>query len=452
MGALNRLRATLAWALIFAAVGALWGSGASAQRRVAVGSIGGKGGAGVRAAAVRALQEESDVVVVGSKELSRAASRLGVDVDSGKEDISRELQIAAWLEGSVERERRGVAITLQVVNAADGQTLGVMSYEAKNPKLLARRVERSLWGDLGDLIQHTEAPAGAVAAPAMQEQPAPAEAGPAPEQEPQEPEAEQEPEEEEPADEPEEAGGELPSPLDIGLSFAGFSRSFEYNDDLSGLRSYDLGLGPTVMVKLHWYPVAHFDGGIPANIGLELRGQFAFGIDSALDDTSFPTSSNAFGVGVRGRMPIDEHELAALIGFGSQSFSIDAAERNGVEIEPGVPSTSYSYLRLGVELRFALGDEFAIGAAAAYLPTFSTGELEDRWFPHAEAAGIEGELSLGYALTPAFELTAAFGIQRFGLTFNPKLEEVPQGRVIAGGALDQYLWATLGMRFQLGGR
>jgi ribosomal protein L12E/L44/L45/RPP1/RPP2 len=456
MEAVKQVRAWMVLGLIATAAWALVGSSASAQKRVAIGSIEGKGGATVRAAAMRALQDQSDVVVVGGRELSKAAGRLGVDVDGGREDISRELQIAAWLEGSVERERRGVAITLQVVNAADGQTLGVMSYEAKNPKLLARRIERSLWNDLGDLIQHTEAPEGK-AAPPVAEQPEP-EATPEPEQQPEQREAkpaqepEEEDEEEEPAEEPEDEGGaELPSPFDVGLSFAGFSRSFEYNDDLSGLRSYDLGLGPTVMLKLHWYPVAHFQGGVPANIGIELRGQLAFGIDSALDDTSFPTSANAYGVGLRGRLPIGDHELAALIGYASQSFKIDTAERNNVEIDPGVPSTSYSYLRLGIELRFALGDEFAIGAAAAYLPTFSTGEVEDEqnWFPRAEAAGIEGELSLAYALTRALELTAAFGIQRFGLTFNTKIEDITMGRRIAGGALDQYLWATLGMRFQL---
>jgi hypothetical protein len=236
----------------------------------------------------------------------------------------------------------------------------------------------------------------------------------------------------------------------VGLSFAAFSRSFDYKDDLSGLRTYHLGLGPTIMLKLRWYPAAHFDDSFAANIGLELRGAFAFALDSALDDTSFPTSSRALGGGIRARFPVGDHELAAIDGLANQTFAIDTTEDAGVEIDPGVPSTSYTYLRLGAELRFALGDTFALGLAAAYLPTLSTGELEkDEWFPRASAKGIEGEMSLSYALTPAFEVIGAAGLQRFAFSFDPQPEDVAANRAIAGGATDQYLWGTLGIRWAL---
>jgi ribosomal protein L12E/L44/L45/RPP1/RPP2 len=435
------------WTLLIAAtmaVAASASSGASAQQRVAVGAIEGRGAAAVRAAALRALKERDEVEVVGGNEISKISDQLGVDVVDGRMPISGELQIGAWLEGSVEREGKRVAITMNVLDGS-GQALGVMSYSAKNPKLLARRIEDSLWKDLGDLIMQGQPP--------VRVEPEPVAAA--------EPEAELDAEEQQPAEEEEEdeddtaqesddgGGQDLPSALDVGLSFAGFSRSFDYNDDLSGLRSYDLGLGPTVMLKLRWYPVAHFDDGFAANIGLELRGQFAFGLDSALDDTSFPTSSRAFGAGLRARLPIDDHELAAVVGYASQTFSIDAAEDAGVEIDPGVPSTSYGYLRLGAELRFALGESFALGAGAAFLPTFSTGEIEN-WFPRASATGIEGELMLSHSLSQALELSAAFGIQRFAFSFNPETTDVAEDRPIAGGAVDQYLWATLGVRWVLG--
>src|SRR5262245_34828402 len=110
---------------------------ASAQKRVAVSRIDGKGGNLVRSAAQRALKERGEIVLVPSDEVARAAGRLGVGVDSGKGEISAELGIAAWVGGEVEKDGRRVAITLEVLNGADGQTLGVMSYTAKNPKLLA---------------------------------------------------------------------------------------------------------------------------------------------------------------------------------------------------------------------------------------------------------------------------------------------------------------------------
>src|SRR5262245_3409392 len=113
---------------------------ASAQKRVAVSRMNGTGGGLVRAAATRALKERSEVVVVPSDEVTRAAGRLGVGLDSGKGEISAELGIAAWVEGEVEKDGKHVAITLQILNGSNGETMGVMSYSAKNPKLLARTV------------------------------------------------------------------------------------------------------------------------------------------------------------------------------------------------------------------------------------------------------------------------------------------------------------------------
>ena len=171
-------------------------------------------------------------------------------------------------------------------------------------------------------------------------------------------------------------------------------------------------------------------------------------LDSAFGASKFPTSSNAFGIGARARLPLGEHELAAVIGYGHQSFTIDDATIETGKVDPGVPSAAYSFARLGTELRLLFGD-FAVGAALAYLPTFSTGEV-GRMFPHASAAGVEGELSFSHALSSAFDLSLTFGLQRFAYSMNPKLSEVSAGRPIAGGALDQYLWGAFGARFVLG--
>jgi hypothetical protein len=433
-------------AIAITALGALGvSSTARAQQRVALGAIEGRGAALVRSAATRALAERDEIELVRPAEVSKVASRLDVDVSDGRSDISGELDIAAWIEGTVEREGKRVAITMTVVEGS-GETLGVMSYSAKNPKLLARRVEANLWKDLGDLITRAQAPAAAMPEPAEELEPEPIEQldqdGAA--------EGDENEDEDETAQESEGDGDtELPSALDVGLSFAAFSRSFDYNDDLSGLRSYDLGLGPTLMLKLRWYPGAHFDDGLAAHIGLELRGQFAFGLDSALDDTSFPTSSRGFAAGLRARLPLDEHELAAVFGYANQTFAIDTVEDGGAQIDPGVPSAAYGYLRVGAEVRFAIGETFAIGASAAYLPTLSAGEI-DEWFPRGSATGMEGELMLSHALSPSLELSAAFGLQRFAFSFDPEPGDVAEDRPIAGGAVDQYLWGTLGIRWFLG--
>jgi hypothetical protein len=245
-----------------------------------------------------------------------------------------------------------------------------------------------------------------------------------------------------------EQGDARPSPFDIAVGLAGFTRNFEYKDDLSGLRSYGLDMGPSLGLKLHWYPAAHCESGPAAQIGLDLRGQTAFALDSAFGGSKFPTSAHAFGLGVRGRLPLGEHELAAVIGYAHQTFAIDDASSKTGKLDPGVPSAAYSFARLGLEARLAFG-EFAVAASVAYLPTFSTGEVE-RMFPNASAAGMEGDVSVSHALSQSFELMATIGVQRFAFDLSPKLSDVKAGRPIAGGALDQYLWGTLGARLVLG--
>jgi hypothetical protein len=428
-------------------------SAASAQAtRVRVGDIKGKGGSIVRDGVMRALSARSEVAFVSNREVDGASAN-----QYDRRGLSVELQIAAFVEGNVERSGRNVAVNITVIDGKSGETLGVVSYEAKNPKALANRVRSELWNDAGDLIQNAHAGARAPEPVAVREpvrgpQPAPR-ARPQPPREPVEQKNDEKDENDEAqaaAEEPQQASdGTRPSPFDVGLAMAGFSRSFEYKDDLSGLSSYDLGLAPTVMLKLHWYPAAHFQDGALANIGLEVRGALAFALDSSLDGASLPTSSHAIGAGLRARLPLGEHELAAVAGIASQTFAIDSAKSKAGTINPGIPKVAYTYARLGIEGRFALGEQFAIGAALAYLPTFSLGQVE-QWFPHASARGLEAELSGAYALSRAFELNVTFGLQRFAFAFHPELGDVAKKRPIAGGALDQYLFGTLGARFVFG--
>jgi hypothetical protein len=252
-----------------------------------------------------------------------------------------------------------------------------------------------------------------------------------------------------PEEEPAEVGGPgAPVPLVLALGLAGFTRDLVYTDNLSQLPEYNLGLGPSLVLNLNWYPAAHFSRGAGANIGLDLRALVAFGLDSEhKDNTSFPTSANAFGVGVRGRLPLGKNELAAIVGYGKRSYSIGKVEGPGTMLNhPYVPSTSYSFMRIGIEGHFPLSDKFALGASLAYLPTFSTGT--ETWFANTTANGIEGEIKAGYTLSQSLDVNAAFGLQRFAMAFNPKLADAAAGKPIAGGAVDQYLSLTLSMLYR----
>jgi hypothetical protein len=432
---------------------------ASAQTKVVIGDISGKGGNLVRSAIARALQQHEEVQLVSSAAVSKVESRLGVEA-KGKDRVavSRELGVAAWIEGEVGKAKRGVDVTLQVINGSTGETITVMSYEGKKPKGLAELAGDSVWSDLGTLLMSAQAPEAAPAQKWQQPEPVAEPSARRPQREEEPARAEEDEEEKndegeeekeaEPEEEPSEADEAHPSPLDVGLGVVGFTRNFEYNDDLSGLSSYKLALGPSVALQAHWYPAAHFEDGVLANIGLDLRARMMFAVDTGLDDESFPTSSHAFGIGLRARLPVGEHELGAMVGYSNQTFAIESAKTDAGVVDPGIPSASYGMLRVELQARLAFGDAH-IGAAAAFLPVLATGELE-HWFPHSSAIGLEGQLSVGYALSRSVELEAAFGMQRIALKMNPELDDVDLGRPIAGGAIDEMLFGTVGAAFYLG--
>ena len=437
---------------------------ASAQTKVVVGDISGKGGGQVRAAIARALQQHDELQLVSSAAVSKAESRLGVEA-TGRDrvSVSRELGVAAWIEGEVGKSKRGVDVTLQVIAGASGETMTVMSYESKKPKGLAELAGDSVWSDLGTLLMSAQAPGAAPAQTGQQPEPVaerpqanrrPVREEQAARDEDEDDDKESEngeeaaKEEAEPEEEPSQGDETHPSPLDVGLGVVAFTRHLKYNDDLSGLSSYRLDLGPSIGLQAHWYPVAHFDSGALANIGLDLRARMMFAVDTGLDDQTFSTSSHAFGIGLRGRLPLGEHELGAVIGYANQTFAIASAKTDAGVVDPGIPSASYGFLRLGLEARLVFG-AVHVGAAAAILPVLSTGEVE-RWFPRSSALGLEGQLSVGYALSRSLELEAAFGMQRIALSMNPELDDVDLGRPIAGGAVDEMLFGTLGACFYLG--
>ena len=100
---------------------------AAAQgQRVAV-----EGFRGPRASRVRSLLvanlEQNGYTVVGERELERAQRELGVGSRPSEDEyvqLGRELNVAAFVSGTVSRARRSWRLTVRVRNAADGQVLG----------------------------------------------------------------------------------------------------------------------------------------------------------------------------------------------------------------------------------------------------------------------------------------------------------------------------------------
>jgi hypothetical protein len=244
----------------------------------------------------------------------------------------------------------------------------------------------------------------------------------------------------------EEPETKLPSAFDLSVGARVGTRSFGYNDSLPGLRGYSLGPSPSVALHGHWYPAAHFTGGVAAHIGLDLRADMLVGVSSEnKQGQKFSTSSHAFGVGLRGRIPVDDRlEFGAVAGFGQHSFGL--ADANGVD--PEVPDVVHNFLRLGLEGRYQLIPQLGVQLRAGFLKGLSLGELSDKaWFPHATGNGIEAEIGFQLAVTRMLAVELAAGMQRYFMSLNPQ-EDDPGVRGtarVAGGALDKYYSSRLGV-------
>jgi hypothetical protein len=73
-----------------------------------------------------------------------------------------------------------------------------------------------------------------------------------------------------------------------------------------------------------------------------------------------------------------------------------------------------------------------------------------RWFPHADAGGLDVTLDAGYALRP-LELVLGTRYERYFFSLNPDASgDNPGG--IAAGAVDAYVTVYAGVRFSLSRR
>jgi hypothetical protein len=445
---------------------------AQAQTRVVVFDFEGpKDAVQIRKAVVDIL-EDNAVEVVSTKTALAQARRSGAELDteSGRVRVGKKLRLTAFVEGRVERGRRGaIRVNLAVYGARDGLVAGQMSASAPKKKV-AGELKATLWDQLGGAVRGETESARSEPEPLAEEAPPPP-----PQRQRQQPvqrqpvQREDEDEEEvaqaePPEEETEEAPGEekesKPSAatkvnaLDINVGARFGTRDYVYNDPLPGLRKYGMRLSPNLRLAVRWYPVAHFEDGALANIGLDVRGEMLVGVTSKTRaGQKFETSAHSLGVGVRGRLPFRTFELGALLGYGIHSFSLTGTSK----ADPDVPDASYGFIRAGLDARVSLSEPqdlpgIYLSVQAAYLLALSHGEIEDQsWFPHTSGDGIEAEFAVGIAISQVISLETAFALQRYFMTFDPLPNDrsVRDEARVAGGAVDQYLSGRLAMVIRL---
>jgi hypothetical protein len=420
---------------------------AFADGKVVVHEFDGPGGKRARAEVVEIL-DANGIELLPASQADQAAASAGADLGSaeGRVQVARELRISAFVEGEASKAGARTRLTIRVYRGSDGEQLGDDLKVTAARNALPRAAGDRFWITFGNPIKESSPPPKA-------EEPPPSE----PEETEPEPEPEPEPrakksvsyDTEEEDDTYDDSDAPLPSPLDVTLGLRMATRDFSYNDALFGLNGYELDPSPYLAMRLRWYPAAHLSRGFVANIGLDLTGELLMFVSTTNDaGEEFSTKSAALGAALRVRFPLGEHELAALVGYGSRSFSVE----NDEAIDPNFPDVNHTFVRLGAEGTLVFADPFVLNVHAAYLLGLTHGDLEEPpWFPHATGNGFELEVGVGWRVSRAIELQLAAAMERYGMTLDPQPTDpgvVDYARV-AGGATDEYLSLRLSAMWKL---
>ena len=107
-----------------------------------------------RAAVLRTLADHTEVEVVAIDDVTFAARRLQADPNTpeGREKLSRELGIDAWLDGKVTDTSAHLTLT-----AGDGTVLQEVEVEADDQRTLDARTGQQMWAALGPSLSPLEA-------------------------------------------------------------------------------------------------------------------------------------------------------------------------------------------------------------------------------------------------------------------------------------------------------
>jgi hypothetical protein len=454
-----------------------------ADTRVVVRNFTGPSAQVVRKEVVRVLSQQPGVKVVDTGAADSAARRRGVDLDgaAGKQEVAREIEITAWVEGKVERRAGKLHTRVIVIDANTSGETAKMVLVKKKPKQLTLAMRKQVWKRLGSAIKRGSAPEGdspPANEPSQQEPDAVASADDAYSEEgskasDSESESAEEPTERAVASASSEAeSGEdaelipglrplqsgqrvdgdqnsgrskyAPTALEINLAMAVLNRSLRFNQPVSaGLSDYSLGAAPVANMGMRLYPGAFFSEGWPSYIGLDVGAQLGFGVETQnTDGTRFPTKYDAYSAGLIGRYPFGAgHDVHALAGYGVQRFQVSDSTEG--EAAP-VPDVDYRAARFGAGGKLRMNSRLAFGLDATWLMINSFGELgAAEWFPGITGSGVQGELFADLSMWKTLCARAGVSYQREFFSFNSK----PGDTRVAGGASDDYLYASLGLGY-----
>jgi hypothetical protein len=220
------------------------------------------------------------------------------------------------------------------------------------------------------------------------------------------------------------------------------TRRVTYRDRIStGLAAYQSGAVGLLKLSAEIYPSRGRGLPIVSDIGLfgdtsrSLRSQAQFAPGTFYDD-----QWHEWDVGGRWRAIFSGEEWLALsIRYGSLSSQISGPKLTGVLL----PSGTLQYWRPGLDLRFPIGP-ISISLFGGYLGVVVQDSIGHA-FPRATSAGVDAGGKIALAISRYLELHISGRYTRFFYTLNPQ----PNDPFVAGGALDEYAVAELGLSLRI---
>lgn len=443
------------WSVLTVLLSTLLVSSAEADTRLAVQEFEGPHASSVRSEVARLLEKQDGVTVVSRSEIAMLARSLGVDADSvnGKLVLARELQLSAWITGTVKKRSHKYRLVVYVHDGAEHARVGRVSVSGHSERSLKSKIKDELWDRSRDAVELAMAPLPAGRAPvdSNTSRDATAQNGQGGDQQlmaqngtgtvstaarsttlAHDDSAMM-------AAPIQQRRDTLRAAVGIGSPY----RSFAYNDAVTdGLGDHQLGGVPMFDLGLVYFPGRPFTDGWASWIGLDAAAQLALG--STTEDTQgnkYESRYSAYRIGLRGRIPVGRHAVSVFSGYAMSKLSIAAKEEN---VDSPMPNVDYRTVRSGAGAEFALGNRFSLGLDAAWLQVLSVGQIGE-WFPRATAGGVEVGLFASYALSQHFFARLTGTYQRTFFNFNSR----PGDDRAAGGATDQYLTAAVGMGVNL---
>jgi len=399
-------------------------------KRVVVLDFDGAGAAPVRSHVVDALSDHSELAIVPVRDVENATNRLGLSLDAPADyvRVAEDLNISAFVGGSVARENGSFVATVWVRNGADGQLMHEEPWTRKT-KAQLKAIKGNFWTVMGPHI-------GASAAPQKAEAPAPeaAEAAPVDENELE--------------DDAPSTPSKRPS-LIVSFGPRVLSRNLQYeNDQLGNLRTYKNTAAFELALSAQWYPGATSHDDWIGDLGLDVDADYAIGLKSKEDGKTLSTTAYELGAGLIFRLPFEMFEPRFRLGYVRHVFDVDTAST------VFLPSMTYSSLRAGLGTAIKIVDALSLDVGGAYLFVLDAGDLTGKnYFEEASVGAFEAGAGVLVTVAGPFAVRAGIDWRRYFFDLKPDAAKTqPGGQKLADGATDDYLRANLSFVYMMGGQ